>query len=174
MLIRCTECNSFVSEEAKSCPKCGCPISIIIENIEKNKADNEKKEVELNSHSENINKNEDREEHVNMTYETKSENTNINKDNYRINEINDYADKIYSIGLKKIGFILGICEIGISFMIMLTIAEYSRPSAIVIFLIGCLMGILIIQVFNAIETLVVNSNKQVLLLNSILDKIKEK
>lgn len=25
-LIKCPECNSEVSDKAKSCPKCGCPI----------------------------------------------------------------------------------------------------------------------------------------------------
>lgn len=49
MLIRCTECNSFVSKDAKECPKCGCPISIIIENLEKNRVEKE--------NSENVNQN---------------------------------------------------------------------------------------------------------------------
>lgn len=30
-LIKCTECGSKVSTKASTCPKCGCPVDILLE-----------------------------------------------------------------------------------------------------------------------------------------------
>ena len=38
-LMRCAECNKKISEQAVSCPKCGCPVAIT----------NRKQQVKLNS-----------------------------------------------------------------------------------------------------------------------------
>ena len=35
MLIKCTECGHDVSDKAKSCPNCGCPVSEILQVPEK-------------------------------------------------------------------------------------------------------------------------------------------
>lgn len=52
-LFKCPECDNKVSDKASACPKCGCPIEIILSEIEKYKTD----AFKTNKHLEGMNQN---------------------------------------------------------------------------------------------------------------------
>lgn len=52
-LLKCTECNNDVSEYADKCPQCGCPISIILNQIN-NKEDNSKTYCIINGEKKDV------------------------------------------------------------------------------------------------------------------------
>ena len=45
-LIKCTDCGKSISEDAKACPNCGCPMDKILSSIEQQKQEDKAKEQE--------------------------------------------------------------------------------------------------------------------------------
>ena len=45
-LIKCTDCGKSISEDAKACPNCGCPMDKILSSIEQQKQEDKAKEEE--------------------------------------------------------------------------------------------------------------------------------